>query len=56
MLRAISPFPAVFSKDLYCRHVKTRACSGKGSSYKTLVLMRQNEYLWSKGLTQITKF
>ena len=27
---AISPFPAVFSKDLYCRHVKTRACLGKG--------------------------
>ena len=25
-LRAISPFPTVFSKDLYCRHVKTRAC------------------------------
>ena len=22
-------FP-VFSKDLYCRHVKTRACLGKG--------------------------
>ena len=22
-LRAISPFPTVFSKDLYCRHVKT---------------------------------
>ena len=22
-------FPAVFSKDLYCRHVKTRACLGK---------------------------
>ena len=21
-LRAISPFPSVFSKDLYCRHVK----------------------------------
>ena len=20
-----SPFPSVFSKDLYCRHVKTRA-------------------------------
>ena len=20
----------VFSKDLYCRHVKTRACLGKG--------------------------
>ena len=27
--RAISPFPAVFSKDLYCRHVKTRACLGR---------------------------
>ena len=23
-------FPTVFSKDLECRHVKTRACSGKG--------------------------
>ena len=22
-------FPTVFSKDLYCRHVKTRACLGK---------------------------
>ena len=29
-LRAISPFPSVFSKDLYCRHVKTRACLRKG--------------------------
>ena len=29
-LRAISPFPTLFSKDLYCRHVKTRACLGKG--------------------------
>ena len=29
-LQAISPFPAMFSKDLYCRHVKTRACLGKG--------------------------
>ena len=28
--RAISPFPTVFSKGLYCRHVKTRACLGKG--------------------------
>ena len=25
-LRAISPFPTVFSKDLYHRYVKTRAC------------------------------
>ena len=23
-------FPTVFSKDLSCRHVKTRACLGKG--------------------------
>ena len=29
-LRAISPFPTVFSKGLYSIHVKTRACSGKG--------------------------
>ena len=29
-LRAISPFPALFSKDLYCRHAKTRDFLGKG--------------------------
>ena len=23
-------FPTMFSKDLYCRHIKTRACLGKG--------------------------
>ena len=28
-LRAISPFPTVFCKDLNCRHVKIRACLGK---------------------------
>ena len=27
-LWAISPFPTVFSKDLYSRHVKSRACLG----------------------------
>ena len=26
LLQAISPFPTVFSKDLNCKHVKTRAC------------------------------
>ena len=26
-----SSFPTVFSKGFYCRHVKTRACLGKGS-------------------------
>ena len=30
LLRAISPFPTVFSKDFSCRHVKTRAYLGKG--------------------------
>ena len=29
-LRAISPFPIVFSNDLYSRQVKTRVCLGKG--------------------------
>ena len=28
-LRAISPFPTAFSKDLSCRHLKTSACLGK---------------------------
>ena len=28
---AFSPFSTVFSKEFYCRHVKTRACLGKGS-------------------------
>ena len=28
-LRSISPFSTVFLKELYCRHVKTRACLGK---------------------------
>ena len=23
-------FPTVFSKDLYCRHVKSRTCLGEG--------------------------
>ena len=30
LFRAISPFLKVFSKDLHCRHVKTRAFLGKG--------------------------
>ena len=29
-LRATSPFPTVFSKDLHLRHVKTRACLVEG--------------------------
>ena len=30
LLRVISLFPMVFSKDLYSRYVKTRDCLGKG--------------------------
>ena len=33
-LRAISPFPPVFSKALYCRHIKTRACLEKGKFHQ----------------------
>ena len=39
-LLAISPFPILFSKDLYCRHVITRACLGKG--YHTIFTVWQN--------------
>ena len=35
-LRAISPFPAVFSKDLNCRHLKPRACLGVNLSINPL--------------------
>ena len=31
LLQVVSPFPRVFSKDLYCR-LKTRACLGKGEN------------------------
>ena len=33
LLWAISSFPTVFSKGLYCRRVKSRACLGKGSLF-----------------------
>ena len=41
-LRAISPFPTVFSRDLYCRHVKTRAFFGKG------LTLHQMTNFWTK--------
>ena len=37
LLRAISPFPTEFSKVLYCRHVKTMACLGKGLTKRNLL-------------------
>ena len=33
-LQATSPFATVFSKSLYCRHIKTRACLGNGTKLK----------------------
>ena len=44
--RAISPFPIVFSKDLYCRHIKIKAgfiCLRKG--YSLLHKLKQSEYI-----------
>ena len=35
LLQAISPIPTTFSKDLYCRHVKTRACLGKSQTLQS---------------------
>ena len=35
-LRAISPFPTVFSKDLYWRHVKNQGLFGKGLTAKVI--------------------
>ena len=32
-LQAISPFPTVFSKDLYCMHIDIRAWLGKGEKH-----------------------
>ena len=37
-LRAISPFPTVFSKDLYSKHVKTWARLGKSYCRKLQVV------------------
>ena len=45
-LQAISPFPTVFSKDLYCRHVKTRACLGKGSYLVCESFIRSCNFCW----------
>ena len=44
-LRAISPFPTVFSKHLYCRQVKTMACLGK---FRTFILLPAYALNWDK--------
>ena len=46
-LRAISPFSTVFSKDLYCRYVKTRACLGKAYTKETLPHKRFIKFILS---------
>ena len=43
LLQAISPFPTVFSKDLSCRNIKSRACLGQDQ----LDLTHDNQYLYS---------
>ena len=48
---AISPFPTVFSKDMYCRHVQTSNFSFSHSVFKRHVLQtRTNQGLFRKGL------
>ena len=42
-LRAIPPFPAVFSKDLYCRHVKNQGLFGKGLNVNTINQLSLND-------------
>ena len=55
-LRAISPFPTVFSKDLNYRHVKTRACLGKGlSDDKTFAATKLKAHADDKSDTIIAK-
>ena len=44
-LRAISPFPTVFLKDLYYRQIKIRACLGKGLSSLKLY---QKKKVWNR--------
>ena len=49
LLDAISPFPTVFSKEFFCRHVKRMACLGKGLAYLfgTFTFFRSIKMLYS---------
>ena len=42
---AISPFPTVFSGDMYCRHIKNQGLFGKGLS--TLFFCLQMLSIWT---------
>ena len=47
-LRAISPFPTVFSKSLYRRHVKTRACLGDMANVKVFFDKQMDKRTYQK--------
>ena len=47
-LGAISPFPTVFSKDLNCGHIKTRACMGKRLSGFQLSKFIYSKYMYNE--------
>ena len=53
-LRAISPLPTVFSKELYCRHVKTRACLGKVQKGQKTLWKKEKKY-WLPACTLFPK-
>ena len=42
ILQAISPFPTMFSKDLYCRHGKTNTCLGTVKCRKLILKFHNN--------------
>ena len=59
-LQAISPFPTVFSKDLYCRHVKTRLIDWERVKTlldnKILALSKLKAFADNSSVTQNTKY
>ena len=55
-LGAISPFPGVFSKDLYCRHEKTRAYLGNSSEDNIKVLDFAENFHKMKKLLTLYKY
>ena len=55
-LRAISPFLTVFSKDLYCRHVKSRACWERiNDSWKKNTFDKKKKNIREKGASASNK-
>ena len=48
--RAISPFPAMFSKELHCIHMKSRAFLGKGFFKRITLHTHEIQGFFGKGL------